>query len=88
MREPRYPLPRVVLVSVDADAPPGHAANGASGGWQSVLVFLGAFRAGVCFFARPDAWAGGRRGGAGSGLPPGRRRPVYERVRGFLRIRQ
>ncbi|KAI3493131.1 hypothetical protein L1887_02063 [Cichorium endivia] len=49
MREPRYPLPRVVCDSKEA-TPNTHTANGTKlDASFSFVVFLGTYRAGVCY---------------------------------------
>lgn len=63
MREPRYPLPRVVSVSKAARVPPRAPRTGRGGQRAVGSVFLGAFRAGVRW--SPDERAGARRGRAG-----------------------
>ncbi|KAI3674867.1 hypothetical protein L2E82_09504 [Cichorium intybus] len=51
MREPRYPLPRVVCDSKEATTNM-HTANGTKlDGSFSFVVFLGTYRAGVCYCA-------------------------------------
>lgn len=86
MREPRYPLPRVVFVSKGAHVLRGTPRTGHRR--QAVrLVFLGAFRAGVRCFARraPRGRTPGKREGAARGRPklPARASPrCFKQVRG------
>lgn len=96
MREPRYPLPRVVLVTTDATASPtalrGRGGRGPGDRFEFSLA-LSAPGLG-CSSVRPAH--GERRVGAAGmgGFPPAQpalpRRPEVTRVRGRLlrRIRQ
>lgn len=72
MREPRYPLPRVVLVSKEAQVLPGTPRTG-RGRQAIILVFLGAFRAGVRYSpsAHLERSAGEGRELPGGGSPSG-----------------
>ncbi|CAL8989328.1 unnamed protein product [Prunus brigantina] len=54
MREPRYPLPRVVLTYLKMTTPPAHTVSGRRGRALS-FKFLGAIRAGVLFDNDPSA---------------------------------
>lgn len=84
MREPRYPLPRVVSVSKEAQVLPRAPRTGLER--QAVnLVFLGAFRAGVCLspsehVSTRRGWEGDARRGAEAPRP--RDYLVFKQVRG------
>ena len=55
MREPRYPLPRVVLVSQKRHAAAGRAPEDRAYQGALLFVFLGAIRAGVGLVPGPGA---------------------------------
>ncbi|PHT27774.1 hypothetical protein CQW23_32638 [Capsicum baccatum] len=64
MREPRYPLPRVVFVYRRSTGPPDARRGRGARGRLSIQVFLGAFRTGVRWSpagARPSGTGGGAR---------------------------
>lgn len=65
MREPRYPLPRVVFSYRRSIGPPDARRGRGARGRLSIQVFLGAFRAGVRW--SPGARAGARAPRTGGG---------------------
>ncbi|PHT25666.1 hypothetical protein CQW23_34710 [Capsicum baccatum] len=65
MREPRYPLPRVIFVYRRSTGPPDARRGWGASSRLSIQVFLGAFRAGVRW--SPAALAGVRAPGMGGG---------------------
>src|SRR4029450_5148145 len=67
MREPRYPLSRVVLFLLEEDATPRSRPRTGLRGLALSFMFLGAVHAGVrCFAGRANA---SPRGGGGAGSP-------------------
>ncbi|PHT26247.1 hypothetical protein CQW23_34138 [Capsicum baccatum] len=66
MREPRYPLPRVIFVYRKSTGPPDARHGRGTRGRLSIQVFLGAFRSGVRWSpaARAEACPPGTGGGA------------------------
>lgn len=80
MREPRYPLPRVVC---DSKAQANRARRERGNGWHALrLNFLGADRAGVRFLGRAARRASRPRGTDRGLTRRGQCTPVIERVRG------
>ncbi|PHT25085.1 hypothetical protein CQW23_35271 [Capsicum baccatum] len=67
MREPRYPLPRVIFIYRRSTGPPDARRGCSARGRLSIQAFLGAFRAGVHW--SPTALAGVRAPGTGGGSP-------------------
>ena len=65
MREPRYPLPRVVFFTEEAQVPPTHAADGARGAGYRFKYSLALFAPG--FVGRPPRALGRARRGRGGG---------------------
>lgn len=80
MREPRYPLPRVVLTLKEAHRTPHPRTprtGREKGAGRFVSVFLGAFRAGVRYPTRRAGWHAGRGAGPTTGsFRPTRRGPI------------
>ncbi|KAM2704116.1 hypothetical protein EV1_033490 [Malus domestica] len=77
MREPRYPLPRVVLTFIEDDDAPARAPFLGRRERALSFRFLGAARAGVGLYARERA--PGTKGTLG---PEARRPPTLKRVLG------
>ena len=91
MREPRYPLPRVVLVTTDAAASPPALRGRGGRGPSDLLSFPWRFpRRGWVVGPHDERAGSDGEGGEVSASPPPPRRPTITRVRGHLlcRIRQ